>query len=668
MKKKNKPLILLFVFFCLLAVDGWYESDQQKTTLIGTAIAGNRQPAEIVGIENSRISIKQNGNITILEVTPDLKIIQQKAVTADSMVLDAPVLIRGQRMADGWVAARVIIWLTPSSFEDMKMAAGRGVEIAQYLGHVVSRSPLKISLLDSKDLDVRTNDRTLLLKEEQISDADLQVGDRVRMLHGKIIKWPDSPRQSAAGKSHLFQLPQAPVEDISHFDPRIAMAKLNSPFGFFDPNMLRFHHLLVYKEFAQTMNDLDANWAAFGATFSFNWNLLQDRAKDDHYKWERVDRLIKLSQNHNIHLIGYIKAVEPDDGLNPENHRVPSLPKSMVHYKKFVSAVVERYDGDGINDMPGLKLPIQYWSIEDEPMSPKYFNGTGADYARLVYDGAGAIKSADPNARVIVSMIRKTGWHKKEVDPRDFMESFFQQLAALTQKTPYDFLDQHWLGEAENVSPSRQYEIYENWLDDLKTTADRYGFKKVPFVNLEMAGAHSSEQRHAADMVKRHVFLLSLGVEKILWSGLKAAPEKDLTPRQISDYFRQVTLIDGEGRRKPAYWSYKLMVDLLDGADWHKTITLRKNDHGHFVFKFTRENHPIWVLWNEDGKSTDTIAIPNDIKQVVIIHAVPDAKAGRDVIGYEDGFHREYRPVENGQISIGVSDIPIFIVTPQEIP
>ena len=667
MKKKNILLILFLNILCVITIDGWYGFDQPKTWRGTNAYARNMQQAIIVAIENNKISIKADENINKIEITPDLKIIQQKLVPFKSIKVNTPVMIQGESIAEGFIEARVILCLSSSSFKNRKMAAGnRGIGFAQYLGHIVSLSPLKISLLNSNFLEVKINDHTLLLMEEKISDAELQVGDKVRMLQGKIIKLPGLPHQVSTDKLNSFKLPEFPLSTTSYFDRQITMAKLNSPFGFFDPNMLRFHHLQVYENFAQTMNDLNVNWAAFGATFSFNWNLLQEKAGDGKYEWGRVDRLIKLSQDYNIHLIGYIKAVEPGSSLKQKNKRIPSLPRSMFHYKKFVSAVVERYDNDGINDMPGLKLPIKYWSIEDEPMAPKYFSGSGADYAKLILGGSQAIKSADPGAKVIVSMIRGTGWHKKAGDPRVFMENFFQQLASLTKQTPYDLLDQHWIGEAKNVSRSRQYEIYENWLDDIQTTSHRYGFKNVPFVNLEMAGSYFPEKTHAANMVKRHVFLLSLGVEKIFWSGLKAAPEKGLARHQKNNYFRQVTLIDGDDQRKLAYWSYKLMVDMLDGADWHRTISIKKNKKGCFVFKFTKHGRPIWAMWNDDGESTENITIPPEIKRVAIVHAVPDAKTGKDVFGYKNSLSREYRQVKNGQVSIELSAMPIFVISTQE--
>ena len=55
-----------------------------------------------------------------------------------------------------------------------------------------------------------------------------------------------------------------------------------------------------------------------------------------------------------------------------------------------------RYDGDGIDDMPGLREPIKYWQVDNEP--PHGLR----DYAGFLKITYRAIKEADPEAKVII--------------------------------------------------------------------------------------------------------------------------------------------------------------------------------------------------------------------------------------------------------------------------
>jgi hypothetical protein len=53
----------------------------------------------------------------------------------------------------------------------------------------------------------------------------------------------------------------------------------------------------------------------------------------------------------------------------PEGRAVIKVgkPCSMEDYTEFLKKLVERYDGDGVNDMPELKYPVKYWEIMNEP-------------------------------------------------------------------------------------------------------------------------------------------------------------------------------------------------------------------------------------------------------------------------------------------------------------
>ena len=63
-------------------------------------------------------------------------------------------------------------------------------------------------------------------------------------------------------------------------------------------------------------------------------------------------------------------------------------------------AVVERYDGDGVDDMPGLRVPVRAWQVDNEPDA--LASGSWEDYARLQEITYRAIKEAFPEAKVLM--------------------------------------------------------------------------------------------------------------------------------------------------------------------------------------------------------------------------------------------------------------------------
>ena len=80
-------------------------------------------------------------------------------------------------------------------------------------------------------------------------------------------------------------------------------------------------------------------------------------------------------------------------------------PCDMPAYKKFLSALVERYDGDGKGDMPGLKIPIKYYEILNEPEMRSdgltFFKGSAQDYVDILAASNEAIKAACPDCKVV---------------------------------------------------------------------------------------------------------------------------------------------------------------------------------------------------------------------------------------------------------------------------
>jgi hypothetical protein len=69
-------------------------------------------------------------------------------------------------------------------------------------------------------------------------------------------------------------------------------------------------------------------------------------------------------------------------------------------YVAYLTAVVERYDHDGVDDMPGLIYPIHDYGIEREFTG--FWPGSAEEYVRMLRLSYPAIKAADSDARVLL--------------------------------------------------------------------------------------------------------------------------------------------------------------------------------------------------------------------------------------------------------------------------
>ncbi len=436
------------------------------------------------------------------------------------------------------------------------------------------------------------------------------------------------------------ECPQPP--DTSTTGP-IPPSYENGTFGFLDAVDYKGDPFTWNLRMPEYLADLNTHWMRTGGLQSFIWRRIQSKDASggySDYKWDYYDCMVKNIQARNIHILGNIKASEPGSSRGVEKKVLPSLPKDMSAYAKFVEAVVERYDADGINDMPGLKYPLKYWLIEEEPFMDIFWNGTGEDYAVLLDTAYGSVKRADNSAKVICAAIYPDG--KAHMD---FAERFFSKLASISGGKPrYDYIDVHWYfrdGDMQNAHFAR----FKSLIDALYGLERKFMGTKTPFMSLEVAGQHTPEDAHALDVVKRNVYALALGARKVFWETLVGLDIK-------SDWLIAVSLIvrdrDGREVKKPAYHSYKAMAARMEFLD-HASTEIIRDSGGVVLAKFQRDGQRFWVGWSDKGAVKEKIT------------AVPYGKVKLTKIGANGaGAHSEVM-VSGGEVDVTLTEEPLFV-------
>lgn len=147
----------------------------------------------------------------------------------------------------------------------------------------------------------------------------------------------------------------------------------------------------------------------------FYWNDIQSSAGAD-YNWSAVDSYVTTSQAAGQSILATIwpYATWDQSGTysplsDAQIEGFPVLgsyrhaPVDTAAYQAFVTAMVERYDGDGVDDMPGLSSAIETWEVSNEPSltSPVFFDGTPSEYVALLQSTYEAVKAADADAVVV---------------------------------------------------------------------------------------------------------------------------------------------------------------------------------------------------------------------------------------------------------------------------
>jgi hypothetical protein len=183
----------------------------------------------------------------------------------------------------------------------------------------------------------------------------------------------------------------------------------------------------------EKIEETGATW--FRPNFGyFVWGVMQ-KSENAPIDFSDADEVVRQAQKRGMHLSLTLfpfadwdqKAnddkckVAADDEMLPRSKgdfETPGLPyyrcnpNNWAAYAKWLTVVVERYDGDGQNDMDGLLFPVLHYEIGNEPdltKDPKsaggmvFYLGTPENYAELLQKSYPAIKSASSNAKVLIA-------------------------------------------------------------------------------------------------------------------------------------------------------------------------------------------------------------------------------------------------------------------------
>ena len=145
----------------------------------------------------------------------------------------------------------------------------------------------------------------------------------------------------------------------------------------------------------------------------FVWNKIE-RGGQGYFFWQEADEYVVYAQDHNQTIIATIwpyanweqKSCKRKKARSPFGKRFSkylSKPCSMENYKTFLLALVDRYDGDGNNDMPGLTKPIIYWEIMNEPEFDMFFKGTEDEFVEIFNFSSKTIKSKQKDSVIVMA-------------------------------------------------------------------------------------------------------------------------------------------------------------------------------------------------------------------------------------------------------------------------
>jgi len=367
----------------------------------------------------------------------------------------------------------------------------------------------------------------------------------------------------------------------------------------------------------------------------FIWDFIERERGE--YIWQLTDSYVQKIQGHNMAFLALIWPFAEWDQANwgtaPAGTspifceqwvgRSRRKPYDMDAYRRFVSALVERYDGDGIGDMPGLKYPIKYWQAGGPPSVQggyfNFFNGSSEDYLEVLKATYEAVKEADPEAKVLHAAMLNT-------NPRNvsFWEPIFkkgsQYFDIANVHIPWPFAE---LGHAE-LDKTGLIAKAEGQVSEFKKLLSEYGIDKPIWVTaaLYYFSESISPEEHGQILVRSYVISFASGADKFFYDMFRPGPF-------VKPFFKRCTPVDENGEKRPAYYGLKTLIEKLD-----KFTSAEKLAEGQY--RFTVEGKAIYVLW---GSSK----IPEEITGEVLV---------TDIYGKE---------TRTNSSAISLTESPIFV-------
>jgi len=441
-----------------------------------------------------------------------------------------------------------------------------------------------------------------------------------------------------------------------------------------------------------------AGWVNF---HDIRWENIEPRppSNGEHsYRWGDLDETVQRYQKYGFRLVISLRM---GNGwfAGPIRHR-PAVKRALVSvfvknsdrlpaaehepaYRAWIQALVERYDGDGKDDMPGLESAVLHYQIGNEYANPMFWTGTLEDYETLLKASARAAKAAHPDVRIISNGIRWNDLFHDDPDgakfeqrfadflarlPSDGWRSEWQRAREITEGTValaahFDILDaggngpyptssagyMQWvrreLNKASAAVPIWDMEARSEPLVVVDPLITFHPHLQVPggdrIVKLLRKPRHRDHDRaqawyraeQARLLAKTFVTRFAAGFEKV-FLGMPYDWDRSVAELATKNPF--IGLTDREGTPWPALHAFSLLVKRLDGfvkAD--KQPAPPKVEL--YRFSFAPPRSEVWAAWlREDEPYGLDDPLPKQrvrlemIRTPAVARAIPTSKKGLD--------------------------------------
>lgn len=467
---------------------------------------------------------------------------------------------------------------------------------------------------------------------------------------------------------------------------------------------------------AAKYKDIGAHWVKFQDCPWRDWEPQPPTDGKHTYTWEKFDNYVRWWQEYGYQIQVHLKtispwAVQPPKGFFADNKDlmkkmapfVSTPPKDEYwdDWGALIHAVVERYDGDGVDDVPGLKYPILYYEMESEAQHT-YWMGTIEEYGRILQITYEEAKKACPDVKIILAglnfgerakdnpseeearrRVEEAAQAKPEV--ADYLRHIYEFIdKSLAMGKYYDIIEWHALGDYTEVPGTTAFIRRkladlgfnkEIWVGDANSAPEvgtlAAWFSKETYEgesgNINQILKTPTHKKYAEvrkwyrrEQASHTVKMLTVAID----SGCKRT-----FVGMLEDWWWAPQphhgLTENDGTPRPVFRAIQFMTGNLD--DWQKEGRIQ-GEKGLYAFKFQFPDRDVYVVWYElNENSLDlpeaeypslkyAMKVDNAKTQSAQILTLDDVCADPKATGKQ-------QTIEEGTIRLDLDRYPIFVVT-----
>lgn len=456
------------------------------------------------------------------------------------------------------------------------------------------------------------------------------------------------------------------------------------------------------------------------------WTVIEPRAPKDGrptYDWSALDEGVRQWQEFGVHILMTLFSYSRWATLPAKDEvftylrgplkwyakgRVANLPKQeyLKSYRDYIYNLVERYDGDGVRDMPGLRFPILHYQVGNEYCNELFWGGTVQDYGIYLKETFLAARKANEKVKIMLSGVsfdHLEGFYGREVQPST--KAYFDQyLAKVDQDSNimkalhranafsvesmrfckyFDIVDSRepnygkifeckqllkgfgcpdkeiWSAEVYSTIPIRGKSILAMIPNGYPAPSKSLEYRKIlarpksrafPVVNAWYRGMQ------AAQVVKLCMVALDAGAKKLMMGWAVDAQTRLALGSSLSFTGLRSETLD---KLWPAAYTYRLLIEKLEGIRSCRRVAMPKNI---YVYEcMVKKNTRVLVAFYDDLNArnhdepsvTAQAEVPLSCRRARLTHIITEIDQKEP--------HVEEVVVKDGKVTLTVSPYPVFI-------